>query len=543
MIHHHTLNMKKNLYLNPAQQEAMLVSANTEIIIWGRRTGKSYGVIAPRLIRNVQLMRGSTGAFIASTFKQAHMRTVPAMIQGLREFGYLPDVHFVIGRRPPKRLNFKKPLVEPSNFDDVISWYNGSINVIISQDVKLGSNSMTLDYVIGDEAKGLNHDKLKSETFPANGGTTKHFGSCPWHHGYVFTTDMPVSKSEKWLWSYREKMDPELIDTIKSLMAEWHRLQTLPNTDYKTRSIREIEKLIAQLRSIAVYYSEKSTFENIEIVGLKYIRQQKRDLPPLMFQTAIMSKRIERLKGGFYPNFNDKIHCYIANNNKPIIDNLYEFGAEHDYGCRLDADVDLNAPITGAFDYNANINWLVVGQKDGLKLKVLKSFYVKYERKLRELVDDFCNYYRYHRTKEFIYYYDSTAIGSNYAVNNDDFASVVCAQFVKNGWAVTKMYMGNPMKHHEKYMIIDDCFKGAKHLLPVLNKENNEALIVSITLAEVAMTSQGFKKYKGGEKLMESEDDLLEYRTDGSDAFDTLLLGNCLFPHSSSGYGFGSAMG
>jgi hypothetical protein len=105
------------------------------------------------------------------------------------------------------------------------------------------------------------------------------------------------------------------------------------------------------------------------------------------------------------------------------------------------------------------------------------------------------------------------------------------------------MYMGNPMKHHEKYMIIDDCFKGAKHLLPVLNKENNEALIVSITLAEVAMTSQGFKKYKGGEKLMESEDDLLEYRTDGSDAFDTLLLGNCLFPHSSSGYGFGSAMG
>lgn len=39
-------------------------------------------------------------------------------------------------------------------------------------------------------------------------------------------------------------------------------------------------------------------------------------------------------------------------------------------------------PISIAFDYNANINWLVAGQQDGIKMKVLKSLYVKYERKL-----------------------------------------------------------------------------------------------------------------------------------------------------------------
>lgn len=543
MIHHHTLIMKKSLYLNSAQQEAILIAANTEVDIWGRRTGKSYGVIAPRTIRNVQLMPRSTGGFISSTFKQAHMRTVPAMIQGLKEFGYYKDVHYVMGRRPPKKLNFQKPHVEPNNFDDVMSWYTGSINVIISQDVKMSSNSMTLDYVIGDEAKGLNFDKLKNETFPANGGTKKYFGDCPWHHGYVFTSDMPVAKSEKWLWNYREKMDPEVIDSIKQLMVEWHRLQTIPSSNYKARSIREIEMLIAQLRSIAVYYSEKSTFENVDIVGLQYLKQQKRDLPPLTFQTAIMSKRIERLKGGFYPNFNDRIHCYIANNNKPLIDNLYEFDKAQDYGCKLDSDIDLMSPISGAFDYNANINWLVVGQRDGRTLKVLKSFYVKYTRKLRELVDDFCHYYRYHHTKEFIYYYDNTALGSNYAVNDDDFASVICEQLYKNGWSVTRMHIGNPMKHFEKYNILNDCFTGAKHLMPMINKENNEPLIVSISLADIATTSKGFQKYKGGEKLIESEDDPLEYRTDGSDAFDTLVLGNCLFPYSSGGYGFGSAMG
>jgi len=36
------------------------------------------------------------------------------------------------------------------------------------------------------------------------------------------------------------------------------------------------------------------------------------------------------------------------------------------------------------------------------------------------------------------------------------------------------------MKHHEKFNILNECFTGAKHLLPVLNRENNEALIISI---------------------------------------------------------------
>lgn len=532
----------KRIYFNRAQQEAMLVGANTEVDIWGRRTGKSHGIIAPRIVRNVQMMPGSTGAFVSSTFKQAHMRTLPAMLMGLQELGYKRDVHFVIGKRPPKRLGFLRPLVEPNNFDDVVSWYNGSIQVIISQDVKLSSNSMTLDYVIADEAKGLNFDKLKDETFPANGGTKRYFGNCPWHHGYVFVSDMPVTKAGRWLLNYREKMDPELIETIKGLMVEWHRLKGLPDTEYKARAIRETEKYIAQLRSIAVYYSECSTFENVDVVGLSYLRQQKRDLPPLIFQTSIMSKRIERLQDGFYPNFSEKIHTYIANNNKPLINQLYKFDKEDDYGCLLDADLDLKSPITGAFDYNSNINWLVVAQRDGLKLKILKSFFVKYTRKLRELIDDFCHYYRHHQTREFIYYFDNTALGSNYAVNNDDFASVICDQLTKNGWKVVKIHIGNPMKHHEKFNILNECFTGAKHLMPVLNRENNEALIISIALAEVVISARGFQKHKGGEKLAESEDDPLEYRTDGSDAFDTLVLGNCLYPYHTGGFGIGSSL-
>ena len=41
----------------------------------------------------------------------------------------------------------------------------------------------------------------------------------------------------------------------------------------------------------------------------------------------------------------------------------------------------------------------------------------------------------------------------------------------------------------------------------------------------------GFRKDKGGEKLDETEENLLEHRTDGTDAFGTLYIGTEKFPY------------
>ncbi len=529
-------------YLNRAQQEALAVAANTEVDICGRRFGKSFGIVSLRIMRNVLFMPGSTGGFIASSFKQAHTRTLPAALSGLAEFGWIEGIHYVIGKRPPAKLGYGKPIVPVHNLEDVVTFFNGTQMIIISQDVKMSSNSVTFDWLIADEAKGLNYDKLKDETFPANGGTRRYFSDCPWHHSMLFVSDMPVLKSGRWLLNYREKSDPEVIKLIKGLLYKiWEVEHTWPESEKKVTQIRDLKTLLNQLRRIAVFYREWSTFENVDVVGLSYIKQMKRDLPPLVFQTSILSKRIERLSDGFYPNYRDSLHTYIANNNKPLENAVYGLKINtSDMGCLLDGDVDLKAPISIAMDYNANINWLVAGQRSGDKLLVLKSFYVKYERKLRELIDDFCHYYRYHLTRDVVFYYDSTALGSNYAVSSDDFASIAKEQFLKNGWKVESIFIGRPMKHNEKYSLINDGFKGAKHLLPMFNKENNEALLTAISLAEVNISPSGFHKQKGGEKLAETEDDPLEFRTDGTDAFDTLYIGNSLFPYGSS-IGLGSA--
>ena len=58
--------------------------------------------------------------------------------------------------------------------------------------------------------------------------------------------------------------------------------------------------------------------------------------------------------------------------------------------------------------------------------------------------------------------------------------------------------------------------------------------------AGVTRGRNGFHKDKGGEKLAESEEDLLEHRTDGTDAFDTLYIGCEKFPQSEV---YGGAIG
>ena len=113
-------------YLNRAQQEALAVAANTEVDICGRRFGKSFGIVSLRIKRNVEFMPGSTGGFIASSFKQAHTRTLPAALSGLAEFGWIEGVHYVIGKRPPAKLGYGKPIVPVHNLEDVVTFYNGS---------------------------------------------------------------------------------------------------------------------------------------------------------------------------------------------------------------------------------------------------------------------------------------------------------------------------------------------------------------------------------------------------------------------------------
>lgn len=343
-----------------------------------------------------------------------------------------------------------------------------------------------------------------------------------------------------------------------------------PDEDFEMQMFLRSKKFqddyLRELRRSAFVVRRASTLENVDVLGEEYIRQMKRDLPPYTFMVSILNVKIKKSNDGFYSNLDiDHVHGYIPDEIDPLSQanfrtekatgiiggkkitaesyqpDLKELSERND--CRMDSDCINDLPLYLAFDYNANINTLVVGQvyqRDGAEaVNVIKSFYVKNERKLRELVDDFSHYYAPKRAvnRDVVYFYDSTAKqGASYALTDERFYQAVIKELERNGWNVTAIDMGVPEQHEVKHRIINNALAGIEYPAIRINQPNNPDLIIALQLCEVSIGYQGFRKDKSQEKKPETEDNLpLQQRTDFTDAFDSLYLG-CKFWRGNIGW-------
>ena len=344
-----------------------------------------------------------------------------------------------------------------------------------------------------------------------------------------------------------------------------------PDEDFEMqkflRSKKFSEGYLRELRRVAFLVRRASTLDNVDILGEDYIRQMKRDLPAYTFMVSIMNVKMKKSNDGFYSNLDiDHVHGYIPEDVDPlsqanfstqkatgIVDgqritsesyqpDFKELSTRND--CRMDSDCHMSEPLYLALDYNANINTLVVGQKyerDGVvALNVIKSFYVKNERKLRELIQDFSRYYAPKRAvcRDVTYFYDATAKqGASYATTDERFYMAVINELESAGWNVTAIDMGVPERHEVKHKIINEALAGIIYPAIRINQPNNPDLIIAMQLCEVSISYRGFRKDKSQEKKPETEDNLpLQQRTDFTDAFDQLYLGLKYFASGTFGW-------
>ena len=537
----------RKVYFNAGQLELMYIGANSETIIAARRFGKSDGIVAPRMLRNAQHMPKSAGAIYAATFQQALSRTLPAAVHALSRWGYINERHYFIGRKAPRSANFEKPYIEPSSWDHVIHWYNGRIQHILSQDVKFSANSLTLDDLMVDEGRSINPVKFFDEVVPAVSGMVGHFNNCPWHKGITIVSDMPHGKTGSWLLKREELMDRELIDTIKGTLMEIDRIKK-SNLTKADRLLQVHQRELLFLRKHAHIYREFDAIDNLELLGEAYIKKMKRDLPPLIFQISILNKKLTKLINGFYANLDANIHCYDAFDNS-FLDNQRTYHGSIDLKkiksrtYLQDSDVQRDQPLYIALDYNANINWVITGQTYENDMRTLSSMFVKNDRKLRELISDWSDYYKQHPTKTVIYYYNESALQGSYASDTETFADIVKYELRKRNWNVEEQFIGKQMKHNLKHQYINDALTGRKYLFPTFNRSNNEYLLPAMESTGVKIGRNGFEKDKSAEKLEETEEDPLELRTDGTDAWDDLFIGMNFYPIHALGISSGNIYG
>ncbi len=650
------------IYLTKFQQQMFYMGAKDETVIAGRRTGKTDGLVAPRVWAASNSMPGMLGAWLAISRQQAFSKTIPGTMAALeRMFGFVLGVHMGWGR-PPKHA--RPAIFKPKTYDNIIWFANGAQWASISLAQTASANSYTFSHVILDEGRFASKKKIDEEFMPALSGQTHPMGDInftdynPLYKGRLFVSDASLTTKGSWLEREDEKLDLtvesgrfkgktyrwvqekledyadkviryndilynakktghavhvvdaetramakavalkirnkegqfrimpnrhgkltkdmvsmavnyNLIDAADAEIIYDYEYLITPDEDFEMqmflRSKKFSEGYLRELRRVAFVVRRASTLENVDLLGEDYIRQMKRDLPAYTFAVSILNMKMQKSNDGFYSNLDiDHIHGYIPDDdilNKAnfstvkasgIVDgkkvtaetyqpDLKELSERND--CRMDTDCTNALPLFIALDYNANINTLVVGQvykRDGVEcVNVIKSFYVKNERKLRDLIKDFSDYYAPKRAvcRDVTYFYDATAKqGASYASTDERFYMTVIDELERRGWNVTGVDMGVPEKHEVKHRIINDALAHLTFPAIRINQPNNPDLIIALQLCEVSFTYKGFRKDKSQEKKPEAEDNLpLQQRTDFTDAFDTLYLG-CKFHRGSVGW-------
>lgn len=546
---------KQQIYLNKGQFTLREYAPNSKSVVASRRFGKTHGSQGPELERDIRYMPGGAGALYQASHKQLLSRTLPETLTFLERRGYREDVHFFVGREAPDWMHFKQPFVKPrkKGWESVVHFFNGTVVHLLSQEVKFSANSLTLDWLRCDEGRSLRKEKLFEEVIPAVSGSPGKFQGIPWHRGISIYSDIPTSKAGRWILEEKSKMlDPrnikikEVVDGILYLRAQLvnEYRGMIDSFPHVKQELAKLDADLNQFRRYLFMYFEFDTIENLEVVGEEYIREQKRNLPPILFYASIGNMLQLNSGDGFYSNFKDSVHCYDAYDsdvhmNMRTHKNTLDLKAiQSSDDCRTDNDVIKSEPLSIACDYNANINWVVTGQRKGVRMNTLSSMFTKHNQKIRQVIRNWCDYYQPHPTKRVVYYYSQEALDGSYAnEEGQNFAEIVIEELNKRKWDVDYVYMGAQWNQKKKHIVINDAFNGEPGLLfPMFNRHNNQFLIPAIESAGVKIGFKGFQKDKAGEKLGETEDDPLELRTDGTDAWDNLYRGLQYFPRDNGAY-------
>lgn len=513
-----------------------LIQAKEEYGVWGRATGKTDGPIARRTSHQASVMPRGTTAIVAATYMQHLDRTLPPLFKSWEALGFYKDVHYWIRSRPPKSLKIPDPIFKVLDPQHYIFWYTGHVFYLVSQDREGLTNAKSLDAVVGDEAKFLNFNKYLEEVVPANRGNDNIFGHMSEHHSVTMYTDMPTRQQAKWILEKADQVDMDRVYQVIGLQIEYNKmyarlqdpLLSPATARYLKRKICDYYIALNELRKDLVWYSEASTLDNIRILGPEKFKQWERELPQRVYDTAILNLKNISIPNGFFHMLDTQYHCYMAKYDYSYVDSMGLYlpdGVVKD--SRIDADVVKTLPLEIAFDYNAAIKSLVIGQRLPGKFRTLKSMYVLAEDKkiLSDLVDEFCAYYRHHPTRKVIYYYDHTAKVTD-STRLETLADVVIKQLRKNRWTVQARFIGTTPGHDSRYRLWENVFQeGDPRYLPAeFNSENCDQLLISMQQTGVVRVGQRYKKVKSTERsaVVRPQD-----APHLGDAWETLYIGSC----------------
>ncbi|RYC69757.1 hypothetical protein [Spirosoma sordidisoli] len=529
----------KQMHFNYLQLSCLLIGAQYTTVVAGRGTGKTLGVLAPKLHRLLERLHRSSIVLVGATYVQLLTRTGPELLDGMRRLGYVDNQDFWLRRFPDKKFNLRLPHNSPIDPKYSMFFRNPGTDCVsavrmVGQDRPGSANGLSVSAIIGDEAKLLNKPKLDSEVMAINRGGQEWYGGIAEHHSVTFTTDMPTSKEAKWILNDKtECLKPHhqrAIELILSVQLELYRerqkLHTHVRNAARLKRIDKYEGYLNELRRNLVHYASASSFANVHALTLQYFKEKQRTFSPSAFKAYILNQEQDGVENGFYNNFDALRHCYDATDYRHVDEK--SFSRTPMFDCRKDEDLDHTQALTIGMDYGASFNCMVVGQRfSRLHLKnrsgrdevrYLKSFHVAAPGLVQDVVAQFVEYYQYFYRKEVLYVYDPTAVGKS-GLSPMTYADEVIKALKAAGWKVKTKYLTKVPLHHHRYLGWAWCLNEADDRFAAqrFNRENMRVPIQAMKDAKVKEGRNGFEKDKTDEQNDEIDQSTTTHYTDALD--------------------------
>ena len=164
------------------------------------------------------------------------------------------------------------------------------------------------------------------------------------------------------------------------------------------------------------------------------MQRMRRAMPELTYMVEVENHRLTQLPDGFYADFSDKHHV--------TREDVY----------------DTDRALLISLDFNAGFNSMVVAQEYGGRCHFIDELYVKGNKIVEDLIQEFCAKYENHTDKYVEIYGDRTG-NSRHANSKSTIYEGVENVLNKNGWRYFRPAKGVDSPHAEKHQLINTAFK------------------------------------------------------------------------------------
>ena len=411
-------------YMNGVQMLASIIDPNMLYAEWGRATGKTEGVMGPRLIRVANDMPGELSFLVHKTYValmtnvwpniQAYFSR-PVIVNGRQRAMLEYGVDYVVGEtRLPS--HFRLPRYPVSYAKHSVIFRNGAHLQLVSSDQPESVAGRNAVHAFIEEMKHNSGEKLKSRLFPSLRGGSAEIRKSAYYEGVTGVSDTArVDLGEDdWFEDYEQGMNRELIEEIASVSLavnkSMYRQFVLTREMRETKNPVAMERIrleqqqlavflarwrprLADMRRNAVYYIRASSFRNKDILGPKFFKTQLDTLDIDEFLTAICGVRHKEVTNKFFAAYDKARHQF---KDSYVYDAIlgHDLKDKFTLTARYLRHYDRHEPLYVGYDPGA-FSSMVVGQKKdyGRQLDIIKEFWAYYPEEQESLTQQFYQFF------------------------------------------------------------------------------------------------------------------------------------------------------